>query len=117
MSRAARWRLVSMNGMPKSRRSFPSSPAASVLPGSGRTATLSWPQTYRLGRSSELYLGIEKDLSPSLRDPERAGAARRSDHDDPDPGLERLARIARGSLQVPLALVCVAERERPVRLG
>ena len=49
-------------------------------------------------------MGIEKDLSPSLRDPERVGAVRRSDQDSPDPGLDRLARIARGALQVPLAL-------------
>jgi len=64
-------------------------------------------------------LGIEKDLSPSLRDPERAGAARRSDQDAPvpDPALDRLARIARGALQVPAALVCVAESESPVMAG
>jgi two-component system, cell cycle sensor histidine kinase and response regulator CckA len=60
-------------------------------------------------------LGIEKDLSPSLRDPERAGAVRRSEPGSP--GLDRLARIARGALQVPLALVWVAESESSVQLG
>jgi PAS domain S-box-containing protein len=64
-------------------------------------------------------LGIEQDLSPSLRDPERAGAVRRSDQQGPeiDPALDRLARIARGALQVPAALVCVAESESPLALG
>jgi len=33
-------------------------------------------------RSSELYLGIEKDLSPSFRDPERAAAVRSPDRLD-----------------------------------
>ena len=64
-------------------------------------------------------MGIEKDLSPSLRDPERAGAARRSDHADPgfDPALARLTRVARGALQVPLALACVAESESPAAVA
>jgi two-component system, cell cycle sensor histidine kinase and response regulator CckA len=64
-------------------------------------------------------LGIEKDLSPSLRDPERVGAARRSDPADPDLGraLDRLARLARGALQVPVAVVYVAESENPVGVG
>jgi PAS domain S-box-containing protein len=44
---------------------------------------------------------------------------RRSDQadPDPDPALDRLARIARGALQVPVALVCVAESESPVGVG
>jgi PAS domain S-box-containing protein len=47
------------------------------------------------------------------------GAVRRSDQadPDPDPALDRLARLARGSLQVPVALVCVAESESPVAVG
>ncbi len=62
-------------------------------------------------------MGNEKDLSPSLRDPERAGAARRSEASVLDPALDRLARVARGALQVPAALVCVAESESPVGVG
>src|SRR6476469_3424850 len=77
------------------------------------------PRPPPLRRSSELYLGIEKDLSPSLRDPERAAAVRRPDLGDParDPALERLARAVRGALQVPVALACVAESEGRVLVG
>ncbi|HET8834276.1 MAG TPA: PAS domain-containing protein, partial [Gemmatimonadales bacterium] len=44
---------------------------------------------------------------------------RRSDQadPDPDPALDRLARIAREALQVPVALVCVAESESPAAVG
>jgi len=70
-------------------------------------------------RSSELYLGIEKDLSPSLRDPERVAAVRRPDGLDaaPDPALERLARVVSGTLQVPVVLICLAEGDRQIVFG
>jgi PAS domain S-box-containing protein len=64
-------------------------------------------------------LGIEKDLSPSLRDPERVAAVRRPDRLDsaPDPALDRLARVVCGALQVPVALICLLEGDRQIFLG
>jgi len=64
-------------------------------------------------------LGIEKDLASSLRDPERVGAVRHPDRGDPepDPALDQLARVVRGTLQVPVALVCLAESDSLVRVG
>jgi len=71
------------------------------------------------GRSSELYLGIEKEPSPSLRDPERVAAVRHPGQASPDsdPALDRLARVVRGALQVPVALVSLAESESLIRVG
>ena len=55
-------------------------------------------------------MGLERDLSTSLRDPERVAAVRRTGllNAPPDPALDRLARLASRLLGCPAGLVCLA---------
>jgi PAS domain S-box-containing protein len=61
-------------------------------------------------------LDLETDLSRSLRNPERAAAVRSTGPIDSSPGesLERLARLARATLRVPAAFVCLLEDDGQV---
>ncbi len=59
-------------------------------------------------------MGLEKDLSTSLRDPECVAAVRRTGLlDGPsDPALDRLTRLASRLLRCPTGLVCLAAGDR-----
>jgi PAS domain S-box-containing protein len=59
-------------------------------------------------------LGLEKDLSVLLRDPERVAAVRRTGLLDgaPDPAIDRLTRLAGRLLRCPVALVCLVTEDQ-----
>jgi PAS domain S-box-containing protein len=59
-------------------------------------------------------LGLEKDLSALLRDPDRVAAVRRTGllDDAPDPAFDRLTRLAGRLLRCPVALICLVTEDR-----
>ena len=61
-------------------------------------------------------MGLERDLSTSLRDPERAAALLRTGVVDgpPDAALARVARLAARLLRCPAAIVCLPAEDEPV---
>ena len=58
-------------------------------------------------------MDLDKDLSTSLRDPERVAALRRTGLLDapPDPTFERLTRLARRLLNCPASFLCLLEED------
>jgi PAS domain S-box-containing protein len=66
-----------------------------------------------------LPLDVPKDLSSSLRDPERLAVLRRTGllAGGPDAGLDRVARLAGRAAGAPVALVCLVDADRLVFAG
>jgi PAS domain S-box-containing protein len=66
-----------------------------------------------------LPLDLDKDLSTSLRDPERVAAVRRTGllNAPPDPAIERLTRLARRLLSCPAAFLCLMEEDAQFLAG
>jgi PAS domain S-box-containing protein len=84
-----------------------------LLPHRVGPATLDYPEHQILPSAGVLLLGLEKDLSTTLRDPERVAAVRRTGLLDaaPDPAFDRLARLAGRLLHCPAGMVCLATDE------